>query len=368
LTSLAYQAVAAVVAIVLTLLCSCVNERSLGQVPERYNAYATVEQSGGVAIDVIDMESDSVMRQMPGTGFNLSNYLIGSNDGKYLAVSSSGGGGAKIYDRETETIVGVVGKGAPFICFTPNSTRLIGFGADTTWIFTLPAPELDTALPVKFNRCLPRNNRDNEVIATAFLESEVTGAHREVLLRLDADDLTLLDSFSFESPVMPGGIAVDGATLSPDGNRIYLLGGDKAAGGVFAFDITSHKAVFRTVIQNYSFGEIHVSPDGHEVWVTQSFVTFYSPWPRHLGYVVMYDAIKGLAVDTLRTLGFSLDNPDDPLPVLDMAFHPSGKKAYVAAQSGRPAILVVDTDTKEPVSFIYSAHNEKVFDLTVAPR
>jgi DNA-binding beta-propeller fold protein YncE len=199
-----------------------------------------------------------------------------------------------------------------------------------------------------------------------LLRDQSSGSYREVLFRISTVNWGVVDSFTFRSPATGGGLIAGSAVLSPDGKRVSFMGADNFSPALFSFDIDSHEPLFRTPIET-SFGETQVSPDGREVWITQSFITFYSPWPKDLGYVVMFDANTGAATDTLRTLGLNLANPGYPIPVFRMAFHPEGGKVYVTAQTGRPAILVVDVASKEVASTIYD-YPEQVWDLAVAPR
>jgi DNA-binding beta-propeller fold protein YncE len=349
-----------------TFLLSCSNERPLSQQPEHYNLYAAIQYPGGIGLDVIDTDTDSVLRRFITSDTTSLGGLSASSDGKWLAAFN-GGAGIRVYDLNTEMMVGWARGPIVRASFVPGRPRLIGIAPDSVHVYRLPDLSVDTVVSFEtMGQCFPSKTTEGEVIATAFLPDHLSGRRREVLLRINTDNWSIVDSFSLESPATGGGMAAVSAALSPDGRRIFLLGADDASPAVFSFDIATHAPLIRTPTEE-TFGWIQVSPDGREVWVTQSFVTYYHPWPTNLGYVVMIDATSGAPIDTVRTLGLSLEVPQYPLPIRQILFHPAKQKAYVAGWLGRPAILVIDTQTRGIASYIYDKTHNNITDIAIAP-
>lgn len=319
--------------------------------------------AGGTAIDVIDAEADSVLRRITSAGLNSPDYLEISADGRYLATFSGGvTSGMSLFDLQTESIVAANLIKTEYASFVTAMPLLVGILSDSMFVYRIPDLTIDTVVSTDIHYFVPVS-REREVIGI----SRHTTPTYYGLRRYSAESWELTDSFTFRSPATDGPIAAFHAATSPDGERLYVLGGDGQGAAVFAFHLATHEVVFRRSVET-SFGWIEVAPDGAEVWITQSFPAMFRPHPTHLGYVLMMDADSGSPLDTLRTLGMNANYPNEPLALQEILFHPDREKAYVLAFWGRPAIVVIDTRSKEFSSFLYSETPQGLWDMALGPR
>jgi hypothetical protein len=163
-----------------------------------------------------------------------------------------------------------------------------------------------------------------------------------------------------------GPISTSQADLSPDGQKLYVLGADSGGLAVFGLDMVTHGMLFRRPVDTW-WGWVRVSPTGDEVWLTQTFFRGIGPVPLHLGYLLIIDANNGAPIDTFHTLGLDPDRLDEPLQIFQTYFHPNQGKAFVHAFRARPAILIFNTETKELESSIYSENRTIMWDLRITP-
>lgn len=341
---------------------ACSSERSVTPLPVSYRLYAIAAIGGGMAIDVIDAEADSVMRRIPSAGLNSPDDLEISADGRYL-VTFSGGvtSGISLFDLRTESIVASNLINTEYAAFVNATPLLAGILRDSIIVYTTPDLSIDTVIPSDIVYFV-RTNKPRELLGVS---RHVTPTYYGIR-RYSAENWKLIDSFSLHSPVTNGPMAAFQAATSPDGERLYVLGGDGNGAAVFALELESHRIIFRQPVETF-YGWIQVSPDGDEVWITQSFPAMFRPRPDHLGYVLMMDANTGSPIDTLKTLGMNANYPDEPLALQHIRFHPSGLKAFVTAFWGRPAILVVEVKTKEPSSMLYDQVPNDLWDIAIGP-
>jgi WD40 repeat protein len=126
---------------------SCADERPVSPEPTLYNAYAIVQVPGGAAIDIIDMEADTVLRQIPSAGSAVSDFVATSPDGRYLATASTYGL-ITLFDLQTEFILGSVQLAGSSVTFTSDPSRLIGCGGKSTVVLSLPDLEVDGSVRI----------------------------------------------------------------------------------------------------------------------------------------------------------------------------------------------------------------------------
>lgn len=110
------------------------------------------------------------------------------------------------------------------------------------------------------------------------------------------------------------------------------------------------------------------TPDGREIWLVQSFPSVIVPPPTELGYILIVDAVTGVALDTVRTIGLRVGQPTWPLPIALIAFHPSGEKAYVTSYRSEPAFLVVDAAGRLVQKTLYGDVYTNVLGMALSRR
>lgn len=329
--------------------------------PPRYVAYATVEVLGGVAIDVIDAEADTVLRRIPSAGIGSPMSLAASSDGSWLAsFNGTARSGVTLFDLRTESVVTVESVQVETGDFLPGGSRLVVHHRDSTIVYNVPELTVDTSM--SFGRLYGvHSRRQNEIAAVV---RHLNSAYNS-FIRLATDDWRIIDSFTFVSPMSDGGILALSTVFSQDGNRIFVLGADAAGAAVFSYNVGDHSMLFRVPVESV-LGRIQATPNGDELWISQSYSNLTYPPPQHLGYVLVIDADTGVPIDTIRTTGLSRFTPQWPLNLRQIAFHPLGKIAFVAALEN-PGLLVVDTETKEVVSLLYEDDHISVFDIAISP-
>lgn len=335
---------------------ACSSERPVGQIPVRYYLYASVAVPGGYAIDIIDIETDSILQQIPDGEASIT----ASPDGDYLAAVSSFGD-LRLVDLKTQEIVesGAKGRGA---YFTSEPLRLLGSERESTVVYNLPDLSIDTVLPL--GRLYYLRSCKRSEVAAVLRRSDPYYAG---FVRMTAGSWCIVDSFAFRSPAADGGVGVLNQALSPDGHRLCVIGADGLSPAVIVFNVNDHTPVLRVPVET-SFGWVEFSPDGQEIWITQSFSSLTRPPPTQLGYVLVIDADTGEPTDTIRTIGLSSFTPQWPLTVQQIVFHPTDEKVYVQAVMDEPGLLVTDTGSKTILSLLYAVDFTDVTSITMAPK
>lgn len=345
------------------VLFACGKKKPANPVPQPTYLYALVEAPGDMAIDIIDADSDSVMRRIPSAGPAGPKNIAISPDGRYLASFGGvvAGAGITLFDLETETAVAFDQTIVQSVRFTQRSDQIIGLRGDFLWVYDLPGLTVDTILDCNARFCLnPRMNGSASVIIRN--EDPLHDGFRAY----STENWAIVDSFSFLSTYTNGPVITAHAEFSPDGQRLYLLGADGGGLAVFCFDLVTQNMIFRRPVEEW-FGSVSVSPTGDEVWVIQTFARGIGPVPLHLGYVLVLDAFHGTPIDTFHTMGLDPDRPDEPLTIQRTFFHPNQRKAFVHAFRARPGILILNPETREMESSIYGVNRTIVWDLRITP-
>ncbi len=134
-----------------------------------------------------------------------------------------------------------------------------------------------------------------------------------------------------------------------------------------AYDLEHKELLWTHSMMTFS-GGLAVSPDGNEVYVTDSGPGMSSLNP---GAFFVFDAHSGTLLQAISTYGYR-DNPYSPLSTTDAIFSPTGEKAYVAAggQEGRQgaSLLVVDTKTRNITKIISSDLSRIPRNLRIVPK
>lgn len=353
----------AVVFIVGIVPFACVKRGPTNPVPRPIKLYGLVEAPGGMAIDIIDADSDSVMRRIASAGTAGPKNLQISQDSRYLATyNGASGSGITVFDLQTEAMVASNQLYTSSVGFTRGSEQVVGMSSGTIHVFDLPTLTEDTSFfsgPGFFFE--PRIDEEFCMITELGFNHYAYVSYEFVTWAI-ADSFTLLSTHSGNS------ISAYAADFSPDGRRLYLLGADSPGeAAVFCLDMLTHEMSFRRAVDTW-YGSVRVSPSGDEVWVTQSFVRGpHGEVPMNLGYLLMLDAVHGTPLDTFSTVGLDLDRLDEPVSIRQFYFHPTLDKAFVQAFRSRPAILVFDTKTREVEATIYGDVRTIMWDLTMTP-
>lgn len=315
-----------------------------------------------MAIDILDADSDSVMRRIPSAGIASPKHVEISPDDRYLAsFDGSGGSGITVFDLRTETATSSNQLYTSGVAFTRGSEQIVGMSSGTLYVYDLPDLTIDTSFfsgPGFF-----LNSRVEGTI-DMIIWSEVPNYYS--FRTYETEHWAIVDSFTILSAYAGGPISTSRADLSPDRRWLYVLGADSSGLAVFGLDMVTHATVFRRPVET-SFGFLSASPAGDQVWVTQTFSRGIGSVPLHLGYLLVVDAANGATIDTFHTLGLDPDIPDEPLSIRQTFFHPNENKAFLQVFRGRPAILVFNTKTRELESSIYGESRTVVWDMRITP-
>ena len=345
------------------VLLACGKKKPANPVPQATKLFALVEAPGDMAIDIIDADSDSVMRRIPSAGPHGPKRIEISPDGRYLASFGGvvAGAGITLFDLQTETAVAFNQTIVRSVTFTRGPEQIVALRGDLVWVYDLPDLILDTVLDCDARFCFDSKINGN-VNMIVLNEDPLYDGFRTY----STANWAIVDSFTFFSTYTNGPVVAWHAELSPDGRRLYLLGGDTGGSAVFSFDLVTHEMLFRCPVETW-VGSVSVSPTGDEVWVIQTFAKGIGPVPLDLGYVLVIDADHGNPIDTFHTMGLDPDWPNEPLTIQRTFFHPNQGKAYVHAFRARPGILILNSETREMESSIYGVNRTIVWDMRITP-
>lgn len=333
--------------------------------PEKYNVYACIGAPDKAAIDVIDPDEDSVVYRIRDASVPFGVILSVSRRGDFIAALSPHME-LGVFDGATFLALRSASTRADDIKLVSDPTRLLGITPDSTIVYDLPELEIDTVWNRGFRNILPLS-LGREFLGFTPVWDSVEQKFMQGIVRMDAWSGAISDSFSFRSSLTPEGLFPYAATLSANEEHIFLIARAPEGVAVVAFDLPSHACIYKWPIETIS-GSLAVTTRGDELWVTQGFSVYYSPYPAHLGYILILDVESGIPKDTIRTLGMRLNDPTVPLALSSIQTHPTLDKAYVVARSSRPGMLVFNTVTRELDTVFYLESGNSIFDVGIAPR
>jgi DNA-binding beta-propeller fold protein YncE len=116
------------------------------------------------------------------------------------------------------------------------------------------------------------------------------------------------------------------------------------------------------------FGDVAVSPDGKEVYVTDPGGVFQE-WPTP-GTIFIFDADNGQYIDGISLFGYGT-TPGMPVPGDEVVFSPSGERAFVAvgrADKAPGTILTVDTKERRVIHVAWSDLGHIPEILAIGPK
>jgi len=343
------------------LALACATERGLEPTPGEYWLYAAVPGDPEGWIAVIDCATDSIVDTLR-YGFQRGGVgVVASPDGRYLAVTGSGRP-PLIWDVARRMPIGYFSAPTLPPTFLPDAHLVIGTPYESTLVFSLPSVTPMGAWPVELYNAQKVPGR-SWVMGTDHRGYPPPGDDWSKLAIYDYAKGREIDSVIISPDEQGVGFQILTFCLSPDGRRLYALGGGAGGGpSLVGYDLDRRQFLFRQPV--YSAGNCRVTPDGREVWITDPGSNLASPiFP---GLIVIFDAMAGTVLDTITTTGYP-PRPTQPLFVLDIRFTPTGEKAYVNCRKWGTPILVIDTRTRQITKLIFGDSRNMAGWIDVAP-
>jgi hypothetical protein len=219
-----------------------------------------------------------------------------------------------------------------------------------------------------WHRCLREPARVPGRQQVAAVEYDSTTGRRGKLLFFDYVTNRVIDSVIMEPRAETIGFHIVRFAFSPNGDRLYALGWLDRQSFLIGYDLGTRQTLFLQPVYT-SLGFCSVTPDGREVWVTETD-PFYEDFPSWPQGIFIFDAITGTLVDTVATRGISPD-PYYPIAAREIRILPDGSKAYVKCGSifkGLQPILVINTATRRVERLIFGDFKDLIFMIDIAPR
>jgi len=349
-------------ALVLSLMAACATERGLDPQRVKYLLYAGMQSAQGGHIAIYDTDADTLYDSIPGDFATYPGSVVASPDGQYLAVSR------ELWNAKTATPIGTFSHiHDPFDpLFVPDTNLFIGRWRDSLRIYEIPSLTLLNNLEqdIQFPQWIPGTSR---IIGTDQYRP-YTGPGPDKLVIFEYKTRTVVDSLMGYDAALSG-FDLFRHTVSRDGRRVYVLAAKSGEGGfVVCLEIQTRRVVFQQPVSVIG-GDCEESPDGHELWITQSIGGGISG-PPSLGQVLILAAQTGAPLDTIPTVGLNPDRPEsEPLALNTIEFLPDGLKAYI--NSAWPLwpgpIVVIDTQTREVVKILYGEYRRFPISISLAP-
>jgi WD40 repeat protein len=329
--------------------------------PGKYRLYAAVPGDPDGWIAVIDCATDSVIDTLR-YGFQRTPGVVASPDGRYLGVIGSGRP-PLIWDVASRAPIGYFSAPTLFPTFLPEARLVIGTPYESTLVFSLPSLTPMDAWPVELVDAQRVPGR-SWVMGAEHRGYPPPGDDWSKLAVYDYAEGREIDSVIISPDEQGVGFQVSNFCLSPDGRRLYALGGGAGGGpSLVGYDLGHRQLLFRQQLYS-AVGNCRVTPNGREVWITDPGSGFESPiFP---GLILIFDAATGTVLDTITTVGYP-PRPTQPLYVQDIRFTPTGEKAYVNCIKWGTPILVIDTQTRQITKLIFGGSRNMAGWIDVAP-
>jgi len=296
---------------------------------------------------------DSVLKA---TNMMSGGHIDVSQDGLFLAVShccerdsitgENLGGYTQIYDAQTLAPIHEF----PFIfvpVFAAGHNLLLGMGYDSIRTISLPDFQIIDSHPAKriWHPVLVEEDSLIYGVIDHALDSII--AYNYVTRRIHQ---TWPVRNKFGDPIFLRHIDVH-----PNGKRVFFLGSDNVDPfGMFGcYDLPSSSLMYTYRQLFTDFGDVKVSPDGRDVYVTDPGGSLM-PYPAP-GTVYVFDADNGSYITGISLYGLGT-YPGNPLPAFWMVFAPTGGYVYVSAGDPTKAhgtVLTIDTDERRVINLTW---------------
>jgi len=329
----------------------------------KYLLYATMNGYPTGSIAVIDCETDSVINYVKNMSGNPG--VVASPDGRYFAALASGAP-SQIFDAATRMPVGLLATpGLPL--FLPDAGLLLCPREESTLVYDIPGFTLRESWP------RPRDAAERvpgqQQVAAVDWRSWGHGEDLSKLVFFDYVNYRAVDSLIIEPDSQGIGFQIIHFTFSPDGTRLYALGGQTGFGaGLVGYDLRTRQVLFRQ--QMYGpYGSCQATPDGREVWATDPGYPIEDS-PGLPQTIFIFDAYTGILIDTVSTRGISPE-PYWPIAAREIRIPPDGSKAYVSCGdffTGPQPILVISTATRHIERLIFGDFETAAWWIDIAPR
>jgi len=344
--------------------------------PVEYRLYASGpwdKENGATYIYVIDAEADTVIDTLRYQDDHAYLGITASPDGKYLGIVG-GQPNSRIYDASTLTMLAELNH-RDYLAFVPEAGVIIGDGYHKLRLYDYHTFELIH----EEDQCLEIPQIFPGQSVAYGLESYTPGSMDSTgFVEYDCREREVLRSWP---PFARRGggkheIIFRCFHIGPDRHRIYATSGITSSDGarigytIFCHDFDADSAIFEQPIYS-PYGFVQVSPDGREVYLTDpGFPPSEAPTP---GKIFIYDAGNGALLDEISLLDLDTTGyRPRPLFAYGIKFHPEKPKAYVAC--GNPmkdapgTILVIDTDKREIIKYIFPELDQIVEWIDIGPR
>jgi DNA-binding beta-propeller fold protein YncE len=289
--------------------------------------------------------------------------VIRAEDREVLAVIPTGPRThhAAVAPDDRSVLVSVIGAGD-----TPWDGKLVELRVDGTNESFEPARELVLADDPLF---AARMNEFRETGGAVCLAFTADGDHGYVTLGpgLNEGGVVVLDLRSFELAAVfpPGEVEANcGTILSPSGEHMYLVGGDREVGVWHAMDTRTHSHVHRGESRGHDAHGSWVRPDGREYWLVN----------RVTDNAVIIDPETLEIIDEIPFVGVTPDivamSPDSRFAFITLRGPNPVTMPHVAVGE-TPGFAVVDIETREIVRLIEPAAGNDASDfhgIAVRPR
>lgn len=288
-------------------------------------------------------------------------------DGRYLALSLCCNPWpqtiTRIYDAQTLALLHTIPTGMHPI-FPSQKHIMVGFSYRKVWIYSVPEFELvfsDSIGMVMFPEIYEKDN--------LIYGSYVWGTDRIDSIGLIVYDYLRREIVSLGRVYTDDGVLITDIgplDIHPDGKRIFFLAGDPFTiyAAFYGLDLET-RSVFLKFPMFSTYGDVTITPDGKQVYVTDSGGDFIDiPTP---GTIFIFDTDDGEYIDGISLVGYVFDDimPGIPQKAREIVFTPTGERAFVAL---RENVAMIDTKERRIISVLWPDRHHSALKLALGPK
>jgi DNA-binding beta-propeller fold protein YncE len=353
------------------LFYSCCEDCPVGPTqPKPYKGCLYATDFASEWLYKIDIETDSLVDSVQYVTDEV--YSPGaisvSSDGKYLAA---GYYNQQLTSRTTilynaQTLDQIHSFDYQFYpLFIPTDNLFLGFGHDSIYIYSMPSfspiysePSPGYTLPILrtdqsliyLHGTLVSESFDSTLIAAYDYKNR--GISEQWFIHDSRD--SLVDIYSFD--------------IHPDGRRLYCVTGSDYDGiNITCYDLQEREIIFQTPFSTTT-GSLKISPDAQEIYVTYPgyFMQYDIP-----GIIFVFDTETGNYIYGISLHGQVDEYPSVPLYAREIAFTPTGEKAYVGSgrlSQGSGTVSVIDTRERKIIKNIWPDMGHFIQSLCIGPK